>query len=450
MLWILIITIGIIILGTAIWKLHPLPVLIFGAFFFGVCNSMPMTKVLATISTGFGKTLTGIGLVIIAGTIIGVFMEKRGALTAVAEKVIAVTGKKRSALAMTIIGFIVSIAIFCDSAFVILIGLWRKLSIISKISFASGAAALSMGLFATHCFIPPTPGPLVAVDQLSADIGLVALFGTAAAIVASTAGYFYAMFFGKNVEVAAPPEEKASLEEAEVTEYKRHWSIALLPILLPLILIAGGSIVKFMKKSTSEQPEAVSAIESAFEVLGTPLVALVIGAVIAIFCLGKWKKSELGTNGILGNAVLQAANILVITGAGGAFGEILREAKLETILPDSFGSLGVWAIFVPLIIAALLKTAHGSSTVAIITAAGIIAPLIDVLGFTTPALRALACSAICCGSMMVSHTNDSYFWVVTQFSGMNVRQGLRLQTGASFVSGLAAACLIFVLAIFLK
>ena len=167
--------IAAIILLTAWWKIHPLPVLLAGAFIFGVTQGHGVTGTIALISGGFGDTVKSIGIVIITGTVIGVFMEKRGALNVIARKIISLTGKKRTPLAMSIIGYVVSICIFCDSAFIILIGLWRKIAAMVKLPPAVGAAALSMGLFASHCFIPPTPGPLAAMSILQADFPLVLL-----------------------------------------------------------------------------------------------------------------------------------------------------------------------------------------------------------------------------------------------------------------------------------
>ncbi len=178
----LLFTIGIIILFSAVIKIHPLPVLLGAAIFFGVVTGMRFDKIITAISNGFGDTQRSIGLVIIAGTIIGVFMEKRGALSLLARKILQLTGNKRLPLAVSTIGFISSIAIFCDSAFVILIGLCREMAKLAKYKIAVVATILSMGLFATHCLVPPTPGPLAAVSILQADLGIMMLFSLICAI----------------------------------------------------------------------------------------------------------------------------------------------------------------------------------------------------------------------------------------------------------------------------
>lgn len=433
----LILVIAGIILVTAVWKIHPLPVLLLGAFIFGTVNGYGVLNTLNMLSSGFGNTVRGIGIIIIAGTVIGAFMEQRGALKVIARKIIFVTGEKRTPLAMSIIGYVVSICIFCDSAFIILIGLWKKIGFLAKLPLAAGAVALSMGLFASHCFIPPTPGPLAAMDALGADFGLVLLFGSIAALAAAAGGYFYAVYAGKN-EVLSDPEENSA--ELEII-FTGHWLKAFMPIVIPLFLIASASI----SKVCSGLP---SILLNIIQILGSPVIALSIGAVAAIFFLGKFHRDELTVEGIMGKAVADAANILVITAGGGAFGEVLKQVDFSTILPEKVSSMGVLAIFIPLFFASVIKIAQGSSTLAIVTTAGLTVPLLEQLHLTPPVMRALTCCAICCGGMMVSHTNDSFFWVVTRFSGMNVRQGLKLQTIGSLVSGISAALVLLLIAVF--
>ena len=436
--FLLFMVIAAIILITAIWKIHPVPILLLGAFIFGVGNNNGVIETLNIISSGFGSTIKNIGIIIIAGTIIGVFMEQRGALRIIAQKIIALIGKKRTPAAMAIIGYIVSICIFCDSAFIILINLWKKIGLLAKIPLAIGATALSMGLFSAHCFIPPTPGPLAAISLLEADFAYVLFFGSIAAIAATAAGYFYACFAGENEVLSL--KEVVVPDEKEVL-FSRHWSIAFLPIVIPLFLIGCASIANI---KSFELPENLL---RAVNILGNPIIALSIGAVIAIFFIGKATRHELTVDGLIGKAIVDAANILIITASGGAFGEVLKNVDFSSLLPKNLDSLGIFALMIPLFFAAVLKIAQGSSTLAILTAASVTAPLLEVLGLTSPTMKALACCAVCCGGMIVSHTNDSYFWVVTKFSGMSVRQGLKLQSLGSLVSALTAAAVILILAI---
>lgn len=433
MVWILLLSIGLIILASAVWKIHPFPVLIGVSIFFGLSSGLGYEAIVGGIAAGFGNTLRGIGMLIIAGTILGAFMEQRGALRTLAEKVLRVTGKKRVPLAMGIIGYIASIAIFCDSAFVILIGLCREMSKLAKVSLAVGATALSMGLFASHCLIPPTPGPLAAATLLQADIGLVMGVGAVLALAATGAGWLWGCRFGRDEIVEPNLTETAELP----VRYAGRWYLAALPIVLPLVLILGGSVVFYCGDAVPAWGMKLA------KTLGNPFTALTLGALIAVFGLGRCRLAELGGDGLVGKAILQASNILIITGAGGAFGEVLRLAEIGRILPNTLGDWSFGVILLPVLVSAVLKTAQGSSTVAIMACAGIMAPLLDNLGLDTPFLRALTVSAICCGAVMVSHTNDSFFWIVTQFSGFSVRQGLKLQTLGSLVAGLAATLLLW-------
>ena len=434
--------IAAIIVITAFWKIHPLPALLLGAFVFAVGNRNSVPAAVNLIATGFGNTLKSIGIVIIIGTILGAFMERRGALDVIARRILRLTGKKHTAFAMSVIGYIVSICIFCDSAFVILIGVCRKISSLAKAPLAVGATALSLGLFASHCFIPPTPGPLAALSILNADFGRVLLYGSIAAFAAAVAGGFYAAAAGKNEVLAGENGETAAPAEENAPLFSRHWSIAFLPIVLPLALIGANSLAALR---SDVLPPAVPRFLAA---VGIPAVALALGAALAIFCLGTWRREELTIDGVLGKAVVDAANILVITGAGGAFGEVLKHVDFTPLLPAKIASAGAFALLIPLGFAAVLKIAQGSSTLAILTAAGVMVPLLEPLHLTSPAMRALCCCAVCCGGLIVSHTNDSFFWVVTKFSGMSVRQGLKLQTIGSLVSGGAAAAALLVLACF--
>ncbi|MBR7127481.1 MAG: GntP family permease [Lentisphaeria bacterium] len=429
-----------IIFITAVWKIHPLPILLCGAFVFGVGNNNGVAETLNMIASGFGNTMKSIGIVIILGTIIGVFMEQRGALKVIAEKIIGLIGQKNTPAAMALIGYVVSICIFCDSAFIILIGLWKKIGTLAKIPLAIGATALSMGLFASHCFIPPTPGPLAAMSILEAEFGLVLFFGMIAAIGATCAGYFFACVAGRNEKL--DDTEISGNDTQNEQFFNRHWSIAFLPIIIPLFLIGANSIVSFGKDKLPAELVKSSSI------FGTPIIALAIGAVLAIFVIGKSNHRELTVDGLMGKSVVEAANILVITASGGAFGEVLKNVDFTTFLPHKIGNLGVFALLIPLIIAAVLKIAQGSSTLAILTAASISLPLLDSLHLSSAVMRSLTCCAVCCGGMIFSHTNDSYFWVVTKFSGMSVRQGLKLQSLGTLISGSAAALIILLLGLF--
>ena len=442
MIFLLLVLSIVFIVAATVWlKLHPFLALLAAAFGFGICAGMPPQEVVASINEGFGKTIGAIGIVILAGSIIGTFLEKTGGALRLAEAALRITGKRNVPLAMTGIGFVVSMPVFCDSGFVLLAPLNRALSRKTGATLAAGAIALSLGLYATHTMVPPTPGPVAAAAALEADLGLVVLWGLLVSAVAALAGWLFATQVAARVWI--DPEGDAG-ESAAAVEPKEAPSAgkALVPILLPLVLIVGRSVAEL-----SSRPLGEGLFPATLAFLGQPVVALLIGVLAAFLLPRKLERSMLSGSGWVGEAVVAAATIIVVTGAGGAFGKVLQHSGIA----ESVGSLlqghegiGIW---LPFLIAAGIKTAQGSSTVAIVTTAGLVAPLLAALGLDGATARALVVVAIGAGAMVVSHANDSYFWVVTQFSGMSLGQGYRLQSLGTLVEGLTAAVALWVISL---
>ncbi|MEL6192530.1 MAG: GntP family permease [Bacteroidota bacterium] len=430
-----------IILSTTKLNLHPFLALIITTFFFGVFAGIPVRELLTTINQGFGGTIGNIGLLIIFGLIIGAFLEKSGGAFTLASTILQWVGTKSIHTAMGIIGYIVSIPVFADSGFIILSSLNKALSNKAKVSVAGTAIALSMGLIATHTMVPPTPGPIAAASLLDADLGRVILIGLFASLGALAVAITFAKRFAAKfeVELVHSPENAAT-----PTETERPGALkAFLPIIIPIILIIIKSIAEF-----PSQPLGTGAFIDFWIFMGNPVVALFIGMLLAFLLPKKMDKSMLGTSGWIGEALQQAAIIILITGAGGAFGKVLQASGVGEVLENMVGGakIGIW---LPFLVAAALKTAQGSSTVALITTASIMAPLLPSLGLDSEMSRALAVVAIGAGSAVVSHANDSFFWVVTQMTGMNVRQGYLLQSLGSGITGLSAMILLFILSLFL-
>ncbi|MEW6234022.1 MAG: GntP family permease [Candidatus Omnitrophota bacterium] len=420
-----------IILGTAKFKLHPFLVLLLTAFGFGVCSGMPLAELVKSVNGGFGDTVGKIGIVIIAGTIIGVFLEKSGGAFAIAGKILKLTGEKNVPLAMSFIGYIVSIPVFCDSGFVILTPLAKALCKKSGITLASCAIALSLGLYATHTMVPPTPGPIFAAEMLKADLGLVIMYGAIVAFIAMMAGWLFAMTCASRVWIDPAPE----LSEEELRRRAADApgaAISMIPILMPLALIVLNSIAAY-----PSNPFGQGGTKSFLLFIGSPVVALLIGVFIAFALPKKKEPSMFSTTGWVGEALTSAAIIIAITGAGGSFGEVLKNSGIKDAVGEPLMkmNLGIW---LPFLLAAAIKTAQGSSTVAIITTATILKPLAVSLGFVTPPQVALAVVTIGAGSMFVSHANDSYFWVVTQFSKMDALTGYKLHSIGSIIESLTA------------
>jgi len=452
----LVIAVLFIVISTARWKLHPFLALLLAAFGVGLFAGLPGSETVTAITDGFGGTLGSIGIVIAAGTIIGAMLEKSGSTRVIADLVIRGIGKARSALAMSITGAIVSIPVFCDSGFVILSPLNRSLADETNQSMATFAVALSMGLYTTHVFVPPTPGPIAAAGTLEADIGSVILLGICVTIPVIIVTYFFANYIGKRIYIdPSEPAAAVSADEdndtpsandsgryAETMEQPSA-TTALLPILVPMLLIALGSVA-----SLPSAPFGEGWIVETINFLGDPNTALILGVFLAFRTIAPSFRGAKVYGEWVGEGLKSAGTIILITGAGGAFGSVLRATEIGSFLGQILAEWNI-GIFLPFLIAAALKTAQGSSTVAIITAASIMLPLLPDAGLAEGLGPVLVTLAIGAGAMTVSHANDSYFWVVSQFSGMDVSQAYRLQTAGSAVAGVTGMVAVFVLSLFL-
>ena len=439
----LILSIVFIVFATVKLKLHPFLALLITAFGYGIAAGMPLSDVVTSVNDGFGNTIGYIGIVIIAGSIIGTFLEKSGGAHRIADSVLRVTGRRNAPLAMVIIGYVISIPVFCDSGFVLLAALNRAVARKCNITLAVCATALSLGLYATHTMVPPTPGPVAAAGILGADLGLVIIWGLGVSAVAASAGWAFSVYVAEKVAIAPDAGEAAEASTIRPDEMPST-AKALGPIILPLFLIVLRSFAELPSKPFGE-----GRFVTLLSFLGQPVVALLLGVFLSIFLPKKRSLDMLSASGWIGQAVVSAAIIIIITGAGGSFGKVLQNSGIAGVIGGflkGHESIGIW---LPFVIAAGIKTAQGSSTVSIITTAGLMAPLLPSLGFEGETAKALVVVAIGAGAMVVSHANDSYFWVVTQFSGMTVNQGYRLQTLGTLVQGLTAAITIGILTLFL-
>jgi GntP family gluconate:H+ symporter len=442
LLILLLLAVVFIIVATTRLKLHPFLALLITAFGYGIlCGRMSLQEIVQSVNAGFGSTVGYIGIVILAGAVIGTFLEKSGGAFKLAESILKFVGRKNVPLAMGIIGYIVSIPVFCDSAFVILSPLGRALSRKAKISLAASAIALSLGLYGTHTMVPPTPGPVAAAGLIGADLGLVILWGALVSIISLAAGWLFAVQIAAKVHInPATDLDESSIEQ--ITTEAPSALKSIIPILLPILLIVLKSI-----GGLKSHPFGESSIFNIIDFIGQPVVALLIGVFFAFLLPKKLDTQMLSASGWVGQAVLAAATIIIITGCGGAFGKVLQNSGISEVVEGYLGHSAGLSIWLPFIIAAAIKTAQGSSTVAIITTAGLIEPLLGTLGLEAPTAKALVVVAIGAGSMVVSHANDSYFWVVTGFSGMTVKQGYKLQTLGTLVEGAAAAVALWIISL---
>ena len=441
----IIVSVVLMVIAISKMKIHPFIVMVVIALLVGLIwgfvfpdSGLTPTSVVNEVKNGFGSIMTSIGIVILCGTIIGTILEKTGAALTMANAILKLVGEKNSVVAIGAMGYVTGIPVFCDSGFVVLSPINRALAEQSNTSLAVMATALSGGLSATHCLVPPTPGPIAMAGTLEADLGLTILVGLLVSIPAVAVAIIYAKKIASKISI--PANSEYTLEELRAkygTLPGTFQSFA--PLLLPIILIAVASIVDFPSK-----PIGTGMFYQLVMFIGNPVVALMLGVFLAINLIPASEKKN--TLDWVSKGVVDSAAILAITGAGGSFGQILKQLPIA----DSVGALvntGL-GVLIPFIIAMILKLAMGASTVAMITTAGMMAPMMESMGFVSPIAKVLVVLAIGAGSMVASHANDSYFWVVSQFSDMKTEEAYKCQTGMTAVMGITVVILLFVISLF--
>lgn len=430
--------VAFIVVATAKFDLHAFLALLVAAYGTALLGGVNPQQAATLVTDGFGGTLGYIGIVIIAGTIIGTVLEKSGGAIVIAEAILGVVGEERTPEVMAITGSLVSIPVFCDSGFVILSGLNRSLAERSSRSLATLSVALAGGLYVTHVFVPPTPGPIAAAAILGADVGLVMLAGLAISIPVTAVAAIWAKRIASNYHIDPSPDTTIDeIKEEYGTLPSTTASFA--PLVVPIALITLGSIAAY---PSAENPELITGqLQDWLLFLGDPAVALVIGAFVG-FGMVPTFASEI-TSEWVSEGIEKAAVILAVTGAGGAFGNVLGALPLKAFVSETFGGLGI-GLLAAFVIAAALKTALGSSTVSILTTASLIAPLLGPLGLATQWGKVFAVLAIGAGAMTVSHANDSYFWIITEFSDMETATAYRAWTLATLALGVVSILWILV------
>ena len=406
-----------IIYGTSKLKWPAFLVLLLASLFLALATGVDPQEIGPLLSEGFGKTVKSIGLLIVFGSIIGVALEQSGATKRIAISMLSRLSFLPLPYTVAIIGYLVSIPVFCDSAFVILSSLNKRLSQKSGIPLLALTIALSTGLFATHVLIPPTPGPLAAAANLELnDLGLLIIMGGSVAFLLMLVGAAFAQRVSKRVslEIQLPETEEENLEELPSLK------LAIAPIFIPLLLIGLSSFSNHFKID--------------------PTLALGVGMVLS-FRLGRFTKTESFLSEAVNKGIQTAAPILLITAMGGTLGLVISKLPVAEFVAEHllYPELG---LLIPFLIAALLKSAQGSSTVAIITASAMVFPMLATLGLDSDLGKTWVVIAVGIGSMTVSHANDSYFWIVSQFGNLSVKEAYRYHTFATLLQGIAGLIIV--------
>ncbi len=406
-----------IIYGTSKLKWPAFLVLLLASLFLALATGVNPQEIGPLLSEGFGKTVRSIGLLIVFGSIIGVALEQSGATKRIAISMLSRLSFLPLPYTVAIIGYLVSIPVFCDSAFVILSSLNKRLSQKSGVPLLALTIALSTGLFATHVLIPPTPGPLAAAANLELnDLGLLIIMGGSVAFLLMLVGAAFAHRVSKRVslEIQLPETEEENLEELPSLK------LAVAPIFIPLLLIGLSSFSNHFKID--------------------PTLALGVGMVLS-FRLGRFTKTESFLSEVVNKGIQTAAPILLITAMGGTLGLVISKLPVAEFVAEHllYPELG---LLIPFLIAALLKSAQGSSTVAIITASAMVFPMLATLGLDSDLGKTWVVIAVGIGSMTVSHANDSYFWIVSQFGNLSVKKAYRYHTFATLLQGIAGLIIV--------
>ena len=437
-----VIAIVVMILAISKLKLHPFLAIMGVALLLAIIVGIPLADIPGTIGAGFSGTFSSIGIVIILGAMIGFFLEKTGGAIRLADAVVKIVGKKHPEIAIMLMGWIVSIPVFCDSGFVILNPIRKAMVKKTMCSSVAMTVALSGGLYISHVFIPPTPGPIAAAGTLGIGNNLLLVMGVGAlaSIFPLIAGFFYARFIGKRVksEDEADPSIVSQTYEEIVASYGKlpGGFLTLAPIVVPIVLMALGSIASMAGWT--------GIVYDLCAFFGTPMVALGVGVLFGVIQLISVQQLDKFYS-LCEDTLKTVGPILFITAAGGVLGKVISSTSMVEFIESQAGTLQALGIFFPFLLAAILKTAQGSSTVAITTTAGMLAPLMGTLGFSTELDAALVVMAIGAGAMTVSHANDSYFWVVTNFGAMQPEQGYKTQTIATGILGVASIVGIWVI-----
>lgn len=432
----LVMGIGIIILLTAVFRIHAFFALLIACFVVGLGVQLPVATIINVTKQGFGNIMQSLGFIIVLGTTLGVVLEHTGSTKVMATYILKRIGEKQAPLAMSITGFIVGLPIFCDSGYIVLSGLNRSLCRRTGISVIIMSVSLATGLYSVHCLIPPHPGAAAAASTIGVDFGKLILVGMAVALPAMLVGYGWARYAGKKIK----NEEPAEAPVVDLTRTAPSVLLSFLPVLVPILLIGIKSFL------TIETGQSTPAWMTVFLVSGDPVVALAVGIILSFCAVRTWNKSVVGK--LLQEAAEKAGGILVIIGAGGAFGAILAATQIGQHVSNAV-NLKALGILFPFMLTAILKTAQGSSTVAIITASSIIQPLLPALGLDADTGRLLAVLSMGAGSMTLSHANDAYFWVIAKFSGLEMRSMLQVYTIATLLMGLTTLGVVYVLSLIL-
>ncbi|WP_078408875.1 GntT/GntP/DsdX family permease [Priestia abyssalis] len=422
-------------------KLHAFVALLLVSLLVGIATGMPLNGVIESMQTGMGGTLGFVAVVVGLGAMFGQMLEVSGGAERLAQTLIKKFGEDKAQWALGFTGFLVAIPVFFDVGFIILVPIVYGLAKKTGRSLLYYGIPLLAGLAVTHSFIPPTPGPIAVADLIGADLGWVILFGTLAGIPSMIiAGPLFAKYISKKIHVTVP--DYMNIEEREENRDLPSFGLIASIILVPLVLILLNTI------SGVVLPEG-NGLRTVFTFLGHPFVALIIATLLVFYFLGTKRGYSRQDVQVIANKALEPAGIIIlVTGAGGVFKQVLIDSGVGKVLGDMMAASPLPPIVLAFLIASIVRVAQGSATVAMVTAAGLISPLITTLGLEGPILGLIVIS-IAAGATIASHVNDSGFWLVNRYFGLDVKDTLRSWTVMETLISLVGFIVVFVISLFI-
>ena len=411
------VSIGVLLVLILRFKLPAFIALLIASIVLGVLTKLPTEAILSTLQEGMGKTLGFVATVVGLGTLLGGLLEHSGGAEVLAHRLLSAFGEKRSSWALLCTGFILAIPVFFDVAFILLVPLVYTLQRKTGKSILTYGLPLLAGLAITHAFIPPTPGPVAVAEILSANLGWVIVYGLMVGIpTAIVSGVIYAYMISQEIHVKAPPLTENDVKKESKVSFRQ----VLFVVGLPLFLI----VLTTLMNSLGWVNYWPDWLVYTFQILGHPFGALITANLVAWVILGRCQDFSAKKLLELANRSMAPAGMIVLlTGAGGAFKQMLIDTAAGKMIATALANEGFPLLLFAFLAAAIIRLLQGSATVAMITAAGLTAPLLEISFFVPN--KALLVLSIAAGASILSHVNDSGFWLVSQYLGLNEKQTFR-------------------------
>ena len=418
------------------WKWHVFLALLLPILLFGVIPGIQRNNFIDAFEQGFGSTLGKIGIVIVLGSIIAEALRHTGAIQVITSSMVRLVGAQRMPFALTLTGFVLGIAIFSDVAYVILNPLVHSAAHVMGVGIGTMSIGLVGALQLTHAIVPPTPGPLAAAALLGADIGKTIIFGVIACLVGSLAGWIWGQYVvGPRIKTGPSEEFKdQGLLDASGTAHMPSTMRSYSPIVIPVLLISAQSVARLVLDDGH-------IVRVVLAYVGWPVVALTIGLWLAFQNLGPGEEKTKTANLWVKDGLKTSAMIIVVTGLGGSLSEILKGTPAVEFVADLFVSHGLPAILLPFLIGVIGNMLTGSTTVGVITAGSLVAPMLGALDLSPEAAMLSGAS----GSVIIKYVNSSYFWVCTSLTRLEVKEALIGFGGVTFVGGSASFAAVWIM-----